>query len=219
LYIRFIRLLNRNRAGLIYYIRERFSMPVPKPKTKIENVVASVILNQRLDLDEIAATMPNVEFDPEQFPGLVYRLKKPKTATLIFNSGKMVCTGAKSEKEAKRAVNKIVKNIKEAGIEITGKPIIVVQNIVASASLGAELNLELAAMKLENTLYEPEQFPGLIYRMRDPKVVILLFGSGKLVITGAKFEPQIDEAALKVMDRLLELGVMRIPEEWDLDED
>ncbi len=190
-------------------------MPRPEPKTKIENVVASVVLNQRLDLDEIAATMPNVEFDPEQFPGLVYRLKKPKTATLIFNSGKMVCTGAKSEKEAKRAVHKIVKNIKEAGIEITGKPEIIVQNIVASASLGAELNLELAAMKLENTLYEPEQFPGLIYRMRDPKVVILLFGSGKLVITGAKFEPQIDEAALKVMDRLLELGVMRIPEGED----
>lgn len=190
-------------------------MPRPEPKTKIENVVASVVLNQRLDLDEIAATMPNVEFDPEQFPGLVYRLKKPKTATLIFNSGKMVCTGAKSEKEAKRAVHKIVKNIKEAGITITGKPEIIVQNIVASASLGAELNLELAAMKLENTLYEPEQFPGLIYRMRDPKVVILLFGSGKLVITGAKFEPQIDEAALKVMDRLLQLGVMRIPEGED----
>ncbi|NWF96231.1 MAG: TATA-box-binding protein [Candidatus Thorarchaeota archaeon] len=190
-------------------------MPRPKPKTKIENVVASVILKQRLDLDEIAATMPNVEFDPEQFPGLVYRLKKPKTATLIFNSGKMVCTGAKSEKEARRAVHKIVKNIREAGIEISGKPLIVVQNIVASASLGAELNLELAAMKLENTLYEPEQFPGLIYRMRDPKVVILLFGSGKLVITGAKFEPQIDEAAEKVMDRLLQLGVMRIPEGED----
>ncbi|MCK5237893.1 MAG: TATA box-binding protein, partial [Candidatus Thorarchaeota archaeon] len=66
-------------------------MPRPIPFTKIENVVASVILDQRLDLDEIAATMPNVEFDPEQFPGLVYRLKKPKTATLIFNSGKMVC--------------------------------------------------------------------------------------------------------------------------------
>ncbi|MEM2143363.1 MAG: TATA-box-binding protein [Candidatus Thorarchaeota archaeon] len=190
-------------------------MPRPRPITKIENVVASVILNQRLDLDEIAATMPNVEFDPEQFPGLVYRLKSPKTATLIFNSGKMVCTGAKSEKEAKKAVHKIVKNIQEAGIEITGKPIIVVQNIVASASLGAELNLELAAMKLENTLYEPEQFPGLIYRMRDPKVVILLFGSGKLVITGAKFEPQIQEAAEKVMDRLIQLGVMRIPEGED----
>ncbi|MCK5240478.1 MAG: TATA-box-binding protein, partial [Candidatus Thorarchaeota archaeon] len=118
------------------------------------------------------------------------------------------------------AVHRIVKNIKEAGIEITGKPIIIVQNIVASANLGAELNLELAAMTLENTLYEPEQFPGLIYRMKNPKVVILLFGSGKLVITGAKFEPQIDEAALKVMDRLLELDVIRIPEgeDWDIEE-
>ncbi|MHA1423957.1 MAG: TATA-box-binding protein [Candidatus Thorarchaeota archaeon] len=181
----------------------------------MENVVASVVFNQSFDLDEIAATMPNVEFDPEQFPGLVYRLKKPKTATLVFTTGKMVCTGAKSEKEARRAVHKIVKLVNDAGISMSRKPIITVQNIVASASLGAELNLELAAMKLENTLYEPEQFPGLIYRMRDPKVVILLFGSGKLVITGAKFEPQIDEAALKVMDRLLELGVMRIPEGED----
>jgi len=174
------------------------------------------VLNQTLDPDEIAATMPNVEFDPELFPGLVYRLKKPKTATLVFRTGKMVCTGAKSEKESKRAVHKIVKLVNEAGIKMSREPIITVQNIVASASLGVELNLELAAMKLENTLYELEQFPGLIYRMRDPKVVLLLFDSGKIVITGAKFESQIDEAAEKVFDRLLELGVVRIPkgEDW-----
>jgi transcription initiation factor TFIID TATA-box-binding protein len=191
-------------------------MPKPTPTTNIENVVASVVFNQSFDLDEIAATMPDVEFDPERFPGLVYRLKSPKTATLVFNTGKMVCTGAKSEKEARRAVHKIVKLVNEAGINMSRKPIITVQNIVASANLGAELNLELAAMRLENTLYEPEQFPGLIYRMRDPRVVILLFGSGKLVITGAKFEPQIQEAAEKVFDRLLELKVVRIPEgeEW-----
>ncbi len=164
--------------------------------------------------------MPDVEFDPERFPGLVYRLKKPKTATLVFNTGKMVCTGAKSAKESKRAVHKIVKLVNEAGIKMSRKPEITVQNIVASANLGAELNLELAAMKLENTLYEPEQFPGVIYRMREPKVVLLLFGSGKVVITGAKFEPQIQEAADKVLDRLLELGVVRIPEgeDWGTDE-
>jgi len=200
------------------------TMPKPTPTTNIENVVASVVFNQSFDLDEIAATMPNVEFDPERFPGLVYRLKSPKTATLVFNTGKMVCTGAKSEKEARRAVHKIVKLVNEAGINMSRKPIITVQNIVASANLGAELNLELAAMRLENTLYEPEQFPGLIYRMRDPKVVILLFGSGKLVITGAKFEPQIQEAAEKAFERLLELNVVRIPEgeDWgqaDTDED
>jgi transcription initiation factor TFIID TATA-box-binding protein len=190
-------------------------MPKPTPTTNIENVVASVVFNQSFDLDEIAATMPDVEFDPERFPGLVYRLKFPKTATLVFNTGKMVCTGAKSEKEAKRAVHKIVKLVNEAGINMSRKPIITVQNMVASANLCAELNLELAAMRLENTLYEPEQFPGLIYRMRDPRVVILLFGSGKLVITGAKFESQIQEAAEKVFDRLLELGVVRIPEGED----
>ena len=159
--------------------------------------------------------MPNVEFDPEQFPGLVYRLKKPKTATLVFSTGKMVCTGAKSEKEARRAVHKIVKLVNEAGISMSRKPLITVQNIVASANLSAKLNLELAAMKLENSLYEPEQFPGLIYRMKNPKVVILLFGSGKLVITGAKFEPEIQEAAEKAFDRLLEIGVVRIPEGED----
>ena len=191
------------------------TMPKPTPTTNIENVVASVVFNQSFDLDEIAATMPNVEFDPERFPGLVYRLKSPKTATLVFNTGKMVCTGAKSEKEARRAVHKIVKLVNEAGINMSRRPIITVQNIVASANLGAELNLELAAMRLENTLYEPEQFPGLIYRMRDPKVVILLFGSGKLVITGAKFEPQIQEAAEKAFERLLELNVVRIPEGED----
>jgi len=169
--------------------------------------------------------MPDVEFDPDRFPGLVYRLKKPKTATLVFSTGKMVCTGAKSAKESKRAVHKIVKLVNEAGIKMSRKPEITVQNIVASASLGAELNsaslgaelnLELAAMKLENTLYEPEQFPGVIYRMREPKVVLLLFGSGKVVITGAKFESQIQEAAEKALDRLLELGVVRIPdgEDW-----
>ncbi len=130
-------------------------MPQPTPTTRIENVVASVVFNQSFDLDEIAATMPNVEFDPERFPGLVYRLKSPKTATLVFNTGKMVCTGAKSEKEARRAVHKIVKLVNDAGIDMSRKPIITVQNIVASANLGAELNLELAAMKLENSLYEP----------------------------------------------------------------
>jgi transcription initiation factor TFIID TATA-box-binding protein len=69
--------------------------------TTIQNIVASVTTGQNLDLDMIADTMHNVEYDPMRFPGLVYRLKKPKTSTLIFNNGKMVCTGGKSEKESK----------------------------------------------------------------------------------------------------------------------
>jgi transcription initiation factor TFIID TATA-box-binding protein len=183
---------------------------LPKPRIRIENVVASVSVNQRIDLDKVARSLLNVEYDPEQFPGLVYRLKKPKTATLIFNSGKMVCTGAKSEAEATRAVHRIVEHLREAGIQITGEPIITVQNIVASASLGAELNLELAAYSLENVMYEPEQFPGLIYRMKEPKVVILLFGSGKLVCTGAKKEEDVYSAVNNVMKTLLDLGIMKL---------
>jgi len=193
-------------------------MALAEPITKIQNIVASVVTGQTLDLDEIAATIPNIEYDPTQFPGLVYRLKKPKTATLIFKTGKMVCTGGKSEKESRRAVMKIVKGLKEAGIKVTGKPEITIQNIVASGDLGTTVHLEKTSMTLENSLYEPEQFPGLIHRMKDPKTVILIFGSGKIVITGAKFEPQVPEAAKKIMERLYELELLDI-EMPDIDDD
>jgi transcription initiation factor TFIID TATA-box-binding protein len=128
----------------------------------------------------------------------VFRLKRPKTATLIFNSGKMVCTGAKSEKEARRAVMKVIKELKKSGIIIISKPELKIQNIVASASLGGMIDLEKSAYTLGKTMYEPEQFPGLIYRMDEPKVVILLFASGKLVCTGAKKEQDVYDAVHKL---------------------
>jgi transcription initiation factor TFIID TATA-box-binding protein len=160
----------------------------------IENVVASATLGQDIDLNSIVRAFPGVEYRPEQFPGLVYRLKKPKTATLIFSSGKMVCTGAKSERQAKKAVMKVVDDLKKNGVVIVGKPEIKIQNIVASAGLGGGIDLEKCTYSLQKTMYEPEQFPGLIYRMDDPKVVILLFASGKLVCTGAKKEGEVDRA-------------------------
>jgi transcription initiation factor TFIID TATA-box-binding protein len=144
----------------------------------------------------------NVEYRPKQFPGLVFRLKKPKTATLIFGSGKMVCTGAKSEKMAHNAVYKVVEELKNNGIIILGEPKITIQNIVASANLHCKIDLETAADIMENVMYEPEQFPGLIYRMREPKVVMLLFASGKLVCTGAKYEDMVQEAVEKLYDIL-----------------
>ncbi len=168
----------------------------------IENVVASASLDQKLDLLSIMNVFRNVEYRPKQFPGLVYRLKRPKTATLIFGSGKMVCTGAKSEKMAKRAVNKVVRELKNGGIIIIGKPTIVIQNMVASANLHGRIDLETAADIMENVMYEPEQFPGLIYRMSDPKVVMLIFASGKLVCTGAKHEDMVKEAVEKLHEVL-----------------
>jgi transcription initiation factor TFIID TATA-box-binding protein len=110
----------------------------------------------------------------------------------------MVCTGAKSEKEARRAVMKVIKELKKGGIIIISKPELKIQNIVASASLGGMIDLEKAAFTLERTMYEPEQFPGLIYRMSEPKVVILLFASGKLVCTGAKKEQDVYDAVQKL---------------------
>jgi transcription initiation factor TFIID TATA-box-binding protein len=110
----------------------------------------------------------------------------------------MVCTGAKSEKESRRAVMKVIKELKKGGIIIISKPELKIQNIVASASLGGMIDLEKAASTLEKTMYEPEQFPGLIYRMAVPKVVILLFASGKLVCTGAKKEQDVYDAVQKL---------------------
>jgi transcription initiation factor TFIID TATA-box-binding protein len=183
-------------------------MPKTKAVIKIQNVVASASLNQKIDLNAVVKSYPGVEYRPEQFPGLVFRLKKPKTATLIFNSGKMVCTGAKSEVLARRAVMTVVKELKKSGIIIIGKPELKIQNIVSSASLGGKIDLELAVSKLVKTMYEPEQFPGLIYRMDVPKVVILIFASGNLVCTGAKKEQDVYDAVQKLHERLEELNLI-----------
>jgi len=168
----------------------------------IVNVVASVTLHQTLDLNSIVRAFPGVEYRPEQFPGIVFKLKKPKTATLIFGSGKMVCVGARSERQAKRAVMKVVQELKDNRILIVGRPTIQVVNIVASASLGGLVDIEKAAYVLERTMYEPEQFPGLIYRMEEPKVVLLLYTNGKLVVTGAKTEDKVYEAVHRLRERL-----------------
>jgi len=179
-------------------------MPTVEASITIENVVASATLNQKFDLNAIVKGNPTVEYRPETFPGLVFRIKKPKTAILIFRTGKMVCTGAKSEKEVKRAIKKVVKELKKSGIIIPGKPEIKVVNMVASANLSRRIELEDCAHSLDRTMYEPEQFPGLIYRMDEPKVVILLFVTGKLVCTGATKEEDVYKAVAKLHKRLEE---------------
>jgi transcription initiation factor TFIID TATA-box-binding protein len=174
----------------------------------IVNVVASVTLDQTFNLLDIMKNFKNVEYNPKRFPGLVFRIKKPKTATLIFSTGKMVCTGSTSAKMARRAVNKVVRELKDGGIIILGKPKIVIQNMVASGNLHSKIDLEVAADILDNVMYEPEQFPGLIYRMRDPKTVLLLFSSGKLVCTGAKSEAMVYESVGKVLEVLKDYDLL-----------
>ena len=169
-------------------------MPQIKPIVSIENVVASASVEQKMNLNQITQKFPDTEYHPEQFPGLVFRLKVPKTATLIFTSGKMVCTGAKSEELSRKAVKTVVKRLRSGGIKVKKEATVTIQNIVASVKLGERIHLEQAARTLPRSMYEPEQFPGLIHRMLNPKTVFLLFSTGKLVCTGAKEEKDVYSA-------------------------
>jgi transcription initiation factor TFIID TATA-box-binding protein len=178
---------------------------------RIENVVASTSLGGELDLQAIALALDGAEYEPEQFPGLIYRLKEPKTATLLFRSGKVVCTGAKSLEQVKTAISKVSKHIEAAGIVLKVEPKIEVQNIVASSDLGAKINLNAIAISLglERVEYEPEQFPGLVYRVDKPKVVMLLFGSGKVVCTGAKTVDDIESGVDTLKKELKTSGLLK----------
>jgi len=182
-------------------------MPKTKAIVQIQNVVAAATLHQRVDLNAVMKSYPGTEYRPEQFPGLVFRIKRPKTATLIFTTGKMVCTGAKSEKEARTAVMTVVRELRKGGIVIITKPDVKVVNMVASASLGGKVDLEAVSTR-EKTMYEPEQFPGLIYRMDEPKMVILVFASGNLVCTGAKKEQDVYDAVQKLHESLEEQNLI-----------
>ena len=175
-------------------------------RIKIENVVASASLNVPIKLEKLVANLDGIEYEPEQFPGLVMRLKNPKAAALIFSSGKIVCTGAKSPSDAKVVVSKIVKRMNKLGIKIPKNYKVRLENIVASAKLDRELNLNNIAFTLENTEYEPEQFPGLVYRMDDPRVTFLLFGSGKIICTGGRSIADVKRAVAKADKRLRKLN-------------
>jgi transcription initiation factor TFIID TATA-box-binding protein len=177
---------------------------------KIENVVASTQLADEFDLDQINKKLGNTEYDKQKFPGLVYRVKEPKAAFLIFKSGKVNCTGARRVEDVERATKNLIGELRKMGVVIKDGPEITVQNIVASADLGSELNLNAIAIGfgLENIEYEPEVFPGLVYRISDPKVVVLIFSSGKLVITGCKTPDGCEKGVEVVRHRLSGLGLL-----------
>ncbi|ADP76983.1 TATA binding protein of transcription factor TFIID [Methanothermus fervidus DSM 2088] len=175
---------------------------------EIENIVASATLGRPIDLSKISKALKSVNFNRKQFPGLVYKLDKPKTAALIFGSGKLVCTGAKSVEDSIKAIKTTVNKIREVDPDIPEDYEIKIQNIVASANLSKPLNLDEIAMTLENTEYEPEQFPGLVYRLDKPKVVLLLFGSGKVVCTGARDPKDAKLGVKKTKERLKELNLI-----------
>lgn len=175
-----------------------------KHDIRVVNIVVSTALQHDIPLEKMAAMLSNTEYNPEQFPGLVIRIKEPKTSALIFSSGKVVCTGARSMDKVRESIKKIIKSLEKIGIKIKIEPKVKIQNIVASGTIGMDLNLNVLAMKLKNTEYEPEQFPGLVYKLSDneSKATFLLFSNGKVVCTGTKSEKEVHVALDKLIANL-----------------
>jgi transcription initiation factor TFIID TATA-box-binding protein len=172
---------------------------------KIENIVASGAIADSIDLVALADKVKNCELNKKRFPGAVYRINDPKMASLIFSSGKIVLTGGRSSKAVTDGLAVITTSLNQAGIETLKVPKVAITNMVCSYDLGKYINLNKVAVTLnvENIEYEPEQFPGLVYRVKDPKIVVLIFSSGKIILTGGKNLEDIRKG-LDVLEQKLE---------------
>lgn len=185
---------------------------------KVQNIVATTSLGKDVSLTKLARTQPNTEYNPDTFPGLVLRVKKPKSAVLVFSSGNLVCTGTKSIAQVKEVVQQVIKQLKKIGVNVTAKPKITVQNIVASGAIDLDLNLNTLALELENTEYEPEQFPGLVYKLEEPTATFLLFSNGKLVCTGTKNKQQLEDSMVQ-LNKNIRAALKRIKEMQEKQDD
>ena len=181
----------------------------PQATLEIGNVVASSALGQEVDLESVALDLSGADFDPERFPGLIHRPDTAEATCLVFRSGQITSTGAGTIEEAHEAIHTTVNVLQSLGIE-AAKPDVVVQNVVLSGDLGEPLHLEAVAvgLGLENVEYEPEQFPGLIYRLDEASIAILLFGPGSVVVTGAKTRGEAEAALGEVVSRLRDLALL-----------
>jgi len=210
----------------------------PGIKFRIENIVGSLILGIRLSLPDLYKELLKIQAElqriyadelgsggeefpliarhsPQEFPGLILKMRFPdvKASMLVFSSGNCVITGTRSEKQLKKAVQRFVDILKRCGYELPKEPELKIQNIVASADIGKKLNLDLIALSGGyNVIYEPEIFPGCIYRDEELKVVLLLFRSGKIVCTGAKSLDHVKQVLQKLYDWLVEIDGF-LPEE------
>jgi transcription initiation factor TFIID TATA-box-binding protein len=187
------------RKGKSKKARKRTSKP--KIEYKIVNLVASTSLNGELDLYNLAISIPNIEYEPEQFPGAILKLEEPKVSMLLFKNGKVICSGADNEREIALGIKKASKMIHEVqpNIKVLRRVRYTVVNLVATANLGQTVDLFQAALNLDNVEYEPEQFPGAILRISDPKLTLLLFKNGKIIAAGAKTEELLKKGLEKAI--------------------
>lgn len=177
-----------------------------KPKIEVRNMVITIIFSDEVNLKYLTTKLEGAEYSPEQFPGLVYRMKKPKTSFLIFSSGIMNCTGARSMPEAKKAIHQMVKKLKRLGVKIK-KLKIEVQNIVATYDFNRRVDLD-KLLTLEGTEYEPGQFPGLVYRSKTG-VAFLVFATGKIVCVGARSMKQVKESIDSLIKDFKKIGALK----------
>lgn len=171
---------------------------------KIQNLVASSNLETTLNLYNLAAAIPNVEYEPEQFPGAIFKLKEPKVTLLLFKNGKLIISGAATEEDIVAGIKKATKLIHEIQKEVKIKKTVDynIVNLVATSNLNKSIDLFQAAVTLDDIEYEPEQFPGAIIRIHKPKITILLFKNGKMICAGAKSEADIKKS-ISVVKKLL----------------
>jgi len=169
------------------------------------NIVASGSIADSIDLAEVSSRIENCMLNKKRFPGAVFRLENPKVVSLIFSSGRVVLTGLREREALDEALAKIVRSLKEAGVAVHSHPAVAITNIVCSYDIGKSINLNrlVVALNMENIEYEPEQFPGLVLRLKDPKIVALLFSSGKIILTGGKNIDEI-ERGVAMLEQTLE---------------
>jgi len=176
---------------------------------KINNVVATAKLDiiKKIDLVKVARKLHNAEYHPVRFPGVIFRQEKPRATFLIFSTGKIVVVGLKIIEDVEKAVSKLLKKVKKIGIK-SSNPDIVIVNIVADGDLHTLINLNKAVISMEFVMYEPEVFPGLIYNMKDPRAVFLLFSNGKFICTGIKEKKVLKKAILKLKREIDNMDVI-----------
>ncbi|WP_449461882.1 TATA-box-binding protein [Tardisphaera miroshnichenkoae] len=171
-----------------------------KGELNVENVVASVSFGQPIDLYALANKNPYLRYEPARFPAIQLRFVNPRVTVLIFSSGKAVIVGARSEDDVKKSSRNLASFLKKNGIGLKREPKVAIKNIVTTFSIGERIDLERLGMALRGAVYEPEEFPGLIYR--NYGVVFIMFSSGKVICTGSKNETQAVQAVKQVIKEI-----------------
>ena len=176
----------------------------------VENIVAYAKISSRFNVEQIAEKIPELKYNPDEFSGLTLKINKPKTAVLILPSGKTICTGAKNIEDAKNVIKKMEDKLIKAKIKVKKKYNVEIQNIIVSTDIKKELELGSISKKmlLDDIDYEPKQFPGLIYKINDNGVILILFSSGKIVCTGAKNVEAASSAIETIKEKLTSLGAL-----------